>query len=418
MKKEIVLIMMVLFSLVSFTGLVRGDSMDYNHLDITLLNQDPDPAEQGEYLELRWKVVKEGNDKMDDLNFHLDIDYPFFFDNSDKPDKRVGSWQGWSDDEEYYVLYYKIRVDDEAIEDTYKIKLVSTQVSIGYTQSEEFEIRVGDKTDPEFVLGTLVTSPVKLLADTDENKLEVTLENIGDEDAQNVRIDLELPKGFNPTYGYSDRANLGTVEADGSETATFYVDIDDGIDQGEYESKVTVHYKEANDDDNVYKTVELPLKIPMNGKPMFSIESIKTIPEKVKAGSNVELVVEVKNVGSKEAESVSLRAFKESSQPFEFEEKSDFIGKLKPGEVGEAVLKFDVDADATVKKYLLDLEIRSVYNDEVLTENKVISLEVENGEKRGLFRSRSTIIGFAIIAVIVIGGLVLYNFVIKKKMER
>ena len=417
MKKEIILIMMVLFSIVSLTGLVRGDSMDYNRLDITLLNQDPDPGEQGEYLELRWKVVKEGNDKMEDLNFHLEIDYPFFFDNSDKPDKKVGSWQGWSDDEEYYSLYYKVRVDDEALEDTYKVKLRSTQESSGYSQMNEFEIKVGDKTNPEFVLGTLVTSPVKLLADSDENKLEVTLENIGDENARNVRMDLELPKGFNPTYGYSDRANLGTVEADKSKTAAFYVDIDDGMTQGKYEGKVTVHYKEANDNDNVYKTVELPLKIPINGKPSFSIESIKTIPEKIRAGSSVKLVVEVKNVGSKEAESVSLRAFKESSQPFEFEEKSDFIGKLKPGELGEAVLKFDVDTDATVKKYLLDLEIRSVYNDEVLTENEVITLEVENGEEKGLFSSGNRIIGFAIIAVIVIGGLVLY-FVIKKKKEK
>jgi len=185
-------------------------------------------------------------------------------------------------------------------------------------------------------------------------------------------MELELPEGFTPTYGYSTRANLGTVDAGDSETGTFYIDLDENVMQGEYEGMITVHYKEANDDDNEYKTINLPLSIPVNGKPMFTIEEVKTVPEKVRAGDNVQLLLTIKNTGTKEAESVSIRAFKESSQPFEFEEKSDFIGKLRPGEMGEAVIKFSVDQGANLKTYLLDLEVRSIYNNQVMTEGEVI----------------------------------------------
>ncbi|MCG2717496.1 MAG: hypothetical protein L6408_01500, partial [Nanoarchaeota archaeon] len=219
MKKEILVLVMIL-SCITLANSVEANSYDNAYLEITLLNQDPDPGEQGEYLDLRWKVIKKGNDKMDNLQFHLNLDFPFFFDKIDSADKTVGSWTGYSDDEEYYILHYKVRVDDEALEDTYKLKLKIKHDDSGISMMREYEITVGDKTDPELVLGTLVTSPVELLADTNENQLQVTLENIGDENAETVKMDLELPEGFTPTYGYSNKANLGTVNADESGTAT------------------------------------------------------------------------------------------------------------------------------------------------------------------------------------------------------
>ena len=157
----------------------------------------------------------------------------------------------------------------------------------------------------------------------------------------------------------------------------------------------------------------LPVKIPVSGKPMFSIEEIKTIPETVVPGSTVKLTAKIKNVGTKEADSVSLRAFKESSQPFDFEEKSDFIGKLEPGETGEAVLTFDVDKDAAVKKYILDMEIRSVYNDEVLTENEVVDLTVQKASKSGTLG----IVIAIIVVIVLIVVLIVYKSRKKKKSK-
>lgn len=377
---------LVLYAIIAIMGfclssVVHAASEDNIHLDITLLNQDPDPAEQGEYLELRWKVIKSGNSNAEDLKFSLDIDYPFSFDLGESAEKSLGDWIGKSKQDEHYVLHYKLRVDDDALEDTYQVKLKwKTSNNAGWVE-EEFNIRIGEEIKPEFVLGTLTTSPVKLLADTEENKLEITLENIGDENAETVRMDLELPDGFSATYGYSTRSNLGTISAGGSAEATLYIDLDEGVKEGRYEANVNINYKEANDEDNKYKTVKLPLEIPVNGKPMFSIENFKSDPDKINPGSEVELLVILKNTGTKEAESVSITAFKESSQPFEFDEKSDFIGRLKPGEAGEAILKFNVENDANTKKYLLDIQARCIYNDEVITENEIVSINVEKSQR-------------------------------------
>ena len=315
-RKQIFMIIMIFTVYLSLTSFAVADNDDFAYLHITLLNQDPDPAEQGEYLDLRWKVIKMGNEQMDDITFNLELDYPFFFDQSDSAIKKIGNWKGYSSEEEYYILHYKVRIDDEALEDIYDIKLKITNDKNGIYITKEFEIEIGDKTTPEFVLGSLITSPIKLLANTNENQLQITLENIGDENAETVRMELEFPEGFTPTYGYSNRANLGTINAGNSNTGTFYVDLNETIIQGEYDGMITIHYKEANDNDNEYKVAKLPLNIPVNGKPMFSIESIKTIPEKVREGNEVKLLLTVKNTGTKEAESVSIMAFKEYSQPY------------------------------------------------------------------------------------------------------
>ena len=402
----------MLFSMLVNFSIVHADSSDYAALEITLLNQDPDPAKQGEYLDVRWKVVKTGNANMDDLRFLLDIDYPFSLDAGETLEKGIGDWIGKSDDKEYYTLHYKLRVDDDALEDSYTVKLKWKSSKSDAWIEEEYTLRVGDKTEPEFVLGTLETSPTKLLADTDENQLKVTLENIGDENAEVVSMDLELPEGFTATYGYSTRANLGSIAAGSNAEGTFYVNLDEAVMEGEYEGKVIVKYKEADDDDNEYKSVELPLSIPVNGKPMYTIDSIKTTPEVIRAGDDVTLLLTISNSGTKEADSVSVRAFKESSQPFDFDEKSDFIGKLNPGESGEAVLKLTVDSDANAKTYLLDLEVRGIYNDEVITENEVIPIKIENGESHSLL---SDMLGYIIIIAIVVIGLAVYYFLKKKK---
>jgi uncharacterized protein len=412
MKNNVLICLAVAIVMLSaHVVLAESNPSDYGTLKITLLNQDPDPAQQGKYIDIRFKVVKMGNDPIKDVTFYLPPSYPFSFDGSDTPEKTVGDWTGYPDsDDEYYTLHYKLRVADDALEATYKIKLKSRYSKIQDWSTSEYEINVGDHKDPEFVLGTLTTSPTKLVADTDEAKLSIEISNIGDEDAQNVQAQLILPEGFKATNSYSDHSILGTIAADSSETSVFYLDIDENLKGMPYPTNIVVNYKAADDDKNQYKKITLPIEIPVISRPMFSIESIETSPETVLSGSDVQLNIKIKNIGGKEAESVSLRAFKESSQPFNFDEKSDFIGKLAPGETGEALLKFSVDNTASAKDYILDIEIRSVYEGDVLTQDKTVKIAVDTQKK-----SNDLQMGLIIIATIVIIGVGLYISLRKKK---
>jgi hypothetical protein len=196
--------------------------------------------------------------------------------------------------------------------------------------------------------------------DTDEALLKIDIANIGTGNAEHVKVKLNLPAGFNASYAYSDEDTLGTIKEDESKTAYFYIDTAEGLQAGEYNATLTITYKEENDENNNYRTKILPLKIPIKSSPYLIIESVETNPPKVHPDTHTELLIRVKNTGSEEADAVSLRVFKDSTQPFDYDEKSDFIGKLKPGETGEALIHLYVKPEAAAKKYLIDVELRGV----------------------------------------------------------
>ncbi len=348
------LILLLSAAMVSGAPITGGTG---SRIQMNFMYQNPDPADAGKYIDLRWQIVNTIGGATDNLKFHLDAGYPFLFEAGDTPDRYLGTSVGTNEKEVYYVLHYKLKVADNALKGTYN-------VTLGYSTGGEWTNKVFpiyiDPKRSDFVVGALVTSPEKLIADTNEAKLSVNIDNIGKGNAQNVKVKLVLPSGFKPTYSYSDEDSIGILEKGVGKTADFYVDIAEDVTEGEYKAKLNITYRDENDEENQYRTKTLDLNIPIKPAPHLVIESVAYNPEKILAGGKADLLVKVKNTGTEKAESVSLRVFKDSAQPFTFSEKSDFIGKLEPGETGEAVIRLTVENAAVAKKYLLDVELRCI----------------------------------------------------------
>lgn len=378
-------------------------------VQMNFMYQDPDPAEAGKYIDLRWQIVNTVGGTLDNLRFRLDAGYPFLFEAGDSPDKYLGTSAGTNDKEVYYILHYKLKVADSALKGTYNVTLGWT-TGEGWTK-KDFPVYI-DPQKSDFVVGALETSPEKLIADTDEAKLSVNIENIGKGNAENVKVKLLLPPGFKPTYSYSDEDSLGIIEKGGSKKATFYVDIDENVTDGEYDAKLDIAYRDENDETNQYRTKTLDLKIPVKPAPHLIVESVSSTPANLVPGSKADILVKVRNNGNEKAETVSLRVFEESSQPFEYSEKSDFIGKLEPGESGDAVIRLTVDQSAVAKKYLLDVELRGIDQKEnVVIFSRTVPLTV-------VAETGSPLKNAGLLAVLVVGlgaiGVVFYLKSIKK----
>ncbi len=366
-----------------------------NRIYANFMSQDPDPADAGNYVDLRWQIVNTITGATDTLKFHLDADYPFLFEAGDSPDKDLGASAGTNEKNTFYVLHYRLRVADNALKGTYNVTL-NWDTGTGWTK-KAFPIYV-DPKKADFVVGALVTSPEKLIADTKEAKLSVDINNIGKGNAENVKIKLILPDGFNSSYSYSDEDSLGIIAKDGSKTATFYTDIDENIKEGNYKAELNITYKDENDEIATYRTKTLELDIPIKPAPHLIVESVTTTPITLMPGSDSEIRITVKNTGNKKAESVSLRVFKDASQPFEFNEKSDFVGKLEPGEGGDAVLGFTVDPKAVAKKYILDVELRGIdESNNVVIFRRTVPLTVTPGEKSSPLSSAGILGGLVIV---------------------
>jgi len=417
MKKRIitqVLLLSVLIILLSMAVTVvlgapitgaQGDRVQVN-----FMSQDPDPADAGNNMDLRWQIYNSLSTTTDNLKFHLDAQYPFLFEAGDSPDKNLGLSIGTSDSHVFYVLHYKLRVADNALKGTYNVTL-NWDTGNGWTK-HEFPIYINPKK-AEFVVGAVLTSPEKLIADTTEAKLSVDINNIGKGNAENVKIKLSLPEGFKSSYSYSDEDALGIIPIAGSKTATFYADIDENIKEGNYLAKLDITYKDENDDSATYRTKTLELNIPIKPAPHLIVESVTTTPINLIAGSASEVHITVKNTGNKKADSVSLRVFQDASQPFVFNEKSDFVGKLEPNDSGDAVLGFTVASTATDKKYLLDVELRGIdESNNVVIFRRTVPLTVTPAAKGSQLSFAVILGGF----VVVIGAV--YYFKNGRKFQK
>ncbi|MGV8171106.1 MAG: COG1361 S-layer family protein [Candidatus Woesearchaeota archaeon] len=406
MKYNIYLVFVLMtFSIFYSAGMVLAASTgSADTLNVMLLNQDPDPAEPGKYVELRWKVTKDTIGVLDKATFELKPEYPLSIDASETIVKEITDI-GSTGNDDYYILYYKVYVDPDAIEGDYDLDL-----SIGINSiitHKLFTIRVADGGNPELTTGIIRTEPSKLMPDSTDNKLSVELLNIGEDDAELVTAKLSLPIGFESTYSYSSISSLGTITGGSSKTAIFYIDADGNVSEKAYPALITLTYRE--EDETILMTKELPIQLEVKNKPMFHITGITYDPAVVYAGDTVTMKVSIMNIGSKDSESVSLRAFKESSQPFDFDEKSDFIGTLEPMQEGTAVIVFSVGKDAASKEYLMDLEIRSIYNGDVFTQQDVANVDIL--AKKSGFLSRYWIAIVVVITAILLVG----YFTVKKK---
>jgi len=387
--KEYVLIALVVIALVSSP--VQALDFAIPNLKIDLIKYEPFPAQSGGYVDTFIKVENTGLAEAGNLECELEPAYPFSLDPGESSVKSIGILPSF----EYALLEYKVRIDSNAV-DGYNelvIRCSADGLDQGTSLLESMTLNV-ESSNPEFFIGTVKSSPSDIKAGHEDIKLTVEIQNVGKGDAKLVTANLKLPQGFVPSSSYSNTYNLGNVEKDSSEEAVFYMDVDEDVTEGVYETILLIRYKNENSQE--YAERELIVDLNVKPSPSFMVEEVRAgtstssdsfsgyivkegdviSPSTISQGESGELRIKLSNYGEEEAKSVSVKIFKDSTHPFDFEEIYDFIGNLNPGESSDAVFKFSVDGNAILKKYLVDVEIRYLDGNEVETERTTIPLEV------------------------------------------
>ncbi len=375
-------------------------------LSVKLMKYDPYPANTGEYVTVWIKIENPGlGSPSEDVQLRVVPEYPFSLEPGETGLEEIGKLSK----NDYAMFTFRLRVDDNAIDGKNTLK-VEYRESIDSEWSEtELIIEVeSDKVD--FEIADIDSVPLRLKPGDDDAKIVVIIQNIGDGDAECVKTRLILPPGFNASDSYSDIANLGTVAADASSDATFYIDIEEGVQPGEQIATITISYMDKDSDE--YKEETLDLRIPIKKTPLFEIVSSEITPGTITVGDAATLKMWIKNTGTGEAESVRARAMLKSEQPFDFSNGAafDYIGDLDVGETGEAVLKFNVGDDAALKTYLLDIEIRCVEDEDVHLFDKKVPVAVANAKPSNLI---PIFIGGAVLLLLYLG----YRFAWSKRRQ-
>ena len=372
-------------------------------ISVKLMKYDPYPANAGEYVTVWIKIENPGlGSPSKDVQLRVVPEYPFSLEPGETGLEEIGMLSM----NDFALFDFRLRVDEDAIDGKNTLK-VEYRDGVDVTWSEvELSLEVeSDRVD--FEIADIDSVPLRLKPGDDDAKIIVEIQNIGDGDAECVKSRLTLPTGLDASDSYSDISNLGTVAADTSSQAIFYIDVEESVQPGEHIATITLDYMDKDSDE--YKEETLDLRIPVKETPLFDIVSSEIAPGTLTAGDMVTLTMRIKNTGSEEAESVRVRAMLKSEQPFDFSNGNafDYVGDLEIGEIGEAVLEFEVEDDAALKTYLLDIELRCVEDEDIHLFDKKVPITVANDKQSNLVM---IFIGGAVLMLLYLG----YRFLLPK----
>jgi len=195
------------------SGIITDDP----YLHVTLVNQDPYPAEPGGYVDLLFKVENWGVEKAENVVVELMPEYPFSIYGADAI-RELGTIECTQGDEDEgssaYLVKYRVLVDRYAVDGENEIKLKYSYATSDGLQSTHVittDVKVLDpKTDFEVVL-----------QDISGNDATLAVANTGDNDAYAVVVSIPEQEGFRVSGILSNV--IGTLDAGDYTLASFTV---------------------------------------------------------------------------------------------------------------------------------------------------------------------------------------------------
>lgn len=159
---------------------------DVTYLKGVLVNQNPTSADPGSYVDLLFKIENWGTDSANNLTVKLIPEYPFSLDPNENAVKELGMIHGLQTGNNAFLVRYKVRVDEDAIDGSSEIKLRYSYGSGRVYNEKEFDI---DITNPRTEFEVIVQ-------DSTASSTTLAIANIGGNTAESVIVSIPEQEGF------------------------------------------------------------------------------------------------------------------------------------------------------------------------------------------------------------------------------
>ncbi|WP_292392859.1 COG1361 S-layer family protein [Methanoculleus sp. UBA303] len=309
---------------------------------------------------------------------------------------------------------FNVKVADSATPGTYTLPLEVTYTYLQEAEDYGDTLRYNYQKKTEILPLTVRVTPdlrVEILNVRSESLnvgtegyVYLTLKNIG-HDTANKAIAKVVRNGASPLIPTDGNAYIGTFEPGETVDVKFKVAVADSAEPQSYPLDVMVAYEDYEEKTVTSRAATIGL--PVGGKIAFDAVS-PTVT--LHPGDKSILEVVYKNTGAAKVYNAQARI--SAVDPFTSSDDTAYLGDLAPGETATARFEVSIDADATLKEYGIDSEIR--YRDDL--DNSKISdtmkVRVALDKKQGALFTNPVFL-VAIAAVIIGAGY--YIFVYRKK---
>jgi len=246
-------ILVFMFMLVLASGFVS--SLESSDIRVTLLNQDPDPVEQGEVVEVRFKIENLGAQTVDNVDVEILPDYPFSLYTGNSVES-IGRLRAGQTGVDAPIVDFKLRVDEEAQkeENEIELKINVGDISFLYNQNE-FMIDVESRDVPEI---KVYIRESNILQAGERGTVTIEMANTEQGDAKFVQFTL-MPTDEYQLLSTSNYVYIGDIDSDDTESEDFEIYANPSVKEF-LTLPVSIQYQDE-DDEKYEERVDLKLRI-------------------------------------------------------------------------------------------------------------------------------------------------------------
>lgn len=363
-------------------------------IQVEKMSTEPSPLKVGQYADVQFKVVNNGDEEAENVTVEFSEKYPFSVDPDNTKKWRISSLESG----DTYQFRMQVRVDPNALQGSEELEFVT---SYKRDSSRTHLLPVDVKADDDGLTIQNVEFPDKVVAGT-QRTMNFTLENTANAYFRNIELSLN-PAEQTPivTSGTSGK-RVDQIAPGETKTVSFDLNIGQSAENGVYSIPLGLNYE--NEAGATIQKQE-STGIVVGGEP--KIELGTNNDGTINAGSKGTVTLRFVNRGEGTAKFVKIEA-KESEGYEILSGSSVYLGDMNPDDYQTAEL--ELYANQSADEVSVPVEITYQENGEEKTVTQNADVNIVTAEERGLYSQggNSTIIPVAVVALIVIGGAVYY----------
>lgn len=244
MKKQkigLLLFAIIVLSVAVFSAARVSDS---SKIDVILTSQTPDPVEPGSTVELRFTISNNGGDAAADMEFEVLPEYPFSLYKGSAV-QSLGTLQPNQKGSNAAIVYYKLKVDDNAVEGDHKIDIRYKFGKLSWVYVEDFIVRVRT-ADAILSVDSIESYPSEIVPG-ETAKIDFNLKNLADSIIRDIKIKIDLSSSstpFSPIKSTTEK-KLSQISSNESAIVSFEIIATPSATAGIYKIPVNISYTDG-----------------------------------------------------------------------------------------------------------------------------------------------------------------------------
>src|SRR3989344_537659 len=295
-------ILTIILIILSFS-LVSAGSVSYSTpmITTTLLSQDPDPVEPGQVVKVKFKIENEGKETTEDAIVKLLPKFPFtVYDN--QSEKNIGVLQARSTGADAVVVEFKLKVDENAVEEEaeLELKIQFGEGGLSYT-NDEFKIDI--QTLDAVLDITSITSDPEQIAPGETAQVNILVKNLADSLLKDIKFKLNFADSSLPLAPYqsSSERRLSQLKSGYQNSLTFGIIAKPDAAPGLYKIPINITY---NDEQGSSYSINDLLAVTIGETPNLKVYIKKSsVLQENKAGK---VTIEIANAGSSDVKFLEM----------------------------------------------------------------------------------------------------------------